>query len=121
MRVREERTMYIARLPVPLMAGLVLVSGLAQAADAVKGRQAFMKAGCYECHGTVGQGGITGPKLAPEPMALEALSAFLRNSSQAMPPYTEKVLSESDVADIHAYLASLPKAPDPKSIQLLNP
>lgn len=108
-------------LVAPLAAGFALVSGAAQAADAAKGKQTFMKAGCYQCHGTVGQGGITGPKLAPGPMTVEALSAFIRNSSQAMPPYTEKILSEADVADIQAYLASLPKAPDPKTLSLLNP
>ena len=38
-----------------------------------------------------------------------------------MPPYSEKVISNDDVADIHAYLSSIPKTPDYKSIPLLNP
>jgi mono/diheme cytochrome c family protein len=37
-----------------------------------------------------------------------------------MPPYPEKMLSKEDVADIHAYLKSVPKAPDYKTIPLLN-
>jgi mono/diheme cytochrome c family protein len=37
-----------------------------------------------------------------------------------MPPYMEAILSNEDLADIHAYLESVPKPPDPKSIPLLN-
>jgi hypothetical protein len=37
-----------------------------------------------------------------------------------MPPYSEAVLSNEDLADIHAYLASIPKPLDPKSIPLLQ-
>ena len=41
--------------------------------------------------------------------------------ASAMPPYPEKILPNDDVADIHAYLTSLPKPPDYKTIPLLNP
>jgi ubiquinol-cytochrome c reductase cytochrome c subunit len=102
-------------------AGLVLAQGAAHAADAAKGKQNFMKYGCWQCHGTVGQGSpITGPKLAPDPMPLEAMSAFIRNSNRTMPPYKEAVLPNEDLADIHAYLASIPKSPDPNSIDILK-
>jgi hypothetical protein len=37
-----------------------------------------------------------------------------------MPPYTAKVVSDQDLADIYAFLQSLPRPPDPKSIRLLN-
>jgi len=100
-------------------AGLVL-SHAAVAADAGKGQTAFMKYGCWQCHGTVGQGGVTGPKLAPDPMPLEAMSAFIRSSNRQMPPYREQVLPNEDLADIHAYLSSIPKPPDYKSIPILN-
>jgi len=104
-----------------LAAGLVLCQGAALAADAGKGKQSFMKYGCWQCHGTVGQGSpITGPKLAPEPMPLEAMTAFIRNSNRTMPPYKEAVLPNEDLADIHAYLASIPKSPDPNSIDILK-
>ena len=104
-----------------LAAGLLLGSVAAQAAgDAAKGKQAYMKYGCWQCHGTVGQGSpITGPKLAPEPLPLEALSSFIRNSRRTMPPYREAVLPNSDLEDIHAYLSSIPKPADYKSIPLL--
>jgi len=91
------------------------------AGSAEKGKSAYVKHGCWQCHGFAGQGGVTGPKLAPNPLPLEALSAFVRNTRGAMPPYQSAILSEADLADIHAYLQSLPKAPDYKSIPLLNP
>ena len=37
-----------------------------------------------------------------------------------MPPYTEKVLSNEDLADIHTYLSSIAKALDYKTIPLLS-
>ncbi|HEY4982654.1 MAG TPA: cytochrome c [Pseudolabrys sp.] len=103
-----------------LAAGTVMGGGAALAASAEKGKDAFVKNGCWQCHGFLGQGGITGPKLAPDPLPLEALSAFTRSSNGPMPPYSEKVLSNEDLADIHAYLSSIPKAPDYKTIPLLS-
>jgi len=92
----------------------------ALAASAEKGKAAFIAHGCWQCHGFQGQGGVTGPKLAPDPIATEAFTAFVRGSNRAMPPYTEAVLSNEDLADIHAYLESIPKPADYKSIPLLN-
>src|SRR5215475_4525662 len=102
-------------------AGLVFAASSALAAgDAVKGKQAFLKNGCWQCHGTAGQGSpVSGPKLAPDPIPLEAMSAFIRNSRRAMPPYREAVLPNQDLEDIHAYLSSIPKAADYKTIPLL--
>jgi mono/diheme cytochrome c family protein len=102
---------------------LVLSHGSAFAADAKKGKDAFMKYGCWQCHGTEGQGSsITsaGKVLAPDPMPLETFVAFVRSSDRAMPPYSEKVLSNEDLADMHAYLAGIPKGKDYKTIPLLN-
>jgi mono/diheme cytochrome c family protein len=106
-----------------LAAGLATLAGLGSSAalaagDAAKGKQNFMKYGCWQCHGTIGQGGV-GPKLAPEPIPLEAMSSFIRNSRRTMPPYRVEVLPESDLADIHAYLSSIPKPADYKTIPLL--
>src|SRR6266436_3131031 len=102
-------------------AGLVLSSGAALAADAVKGKANFMKYGCWQCHGTQGQGSpVSGPKLAPGPLPLEAMSAFIRNSRRAMPPYKEDVLPAADLADIHAYLSTIPPAVDANTIDLLK-
>ena len=102
-----------------LAAGL-FIQGSAFAASAEKGKSAYVKHGCWQCHGFVGQGGAAGPRLAPSPMPLPAMSAFVRNSARAMPPYTKAILSEGDLADIHAYLESVPKTADYKTIPLLS-
>jgi mono/diheme cytochrome c family protein len=104
-----------------LAAGLALGSSAALAAgDAAKGKQNFMKYGCWQCHGTLGQGSpVSGPKLAPDPLPYEAMSSFIRSSRRAMPPYRVEVLPEADLEDIHAYLSSVPKPADYKTIPLL--
>lgn len=104
-----------------LAAGLVFGQGAAAfAASAENGKVEFMKHGCWQCHGEAGQGGV-GPKLAPDPLPYEALSTFVRTTNRNMPPFSVQILSNDDLADIYAYLQSVPKGPDPKSIAILNP
>ena len=105
-----------------IAAGLVVGSNVALAADAARGKILYtQKYGCFQCHGEVGQGSpVTGPKLAPNPMPYEALSAFVRTTNRAMPPYKEAILPEADLQDMYAYLQSIPAAPDWKTIPLLN-
>jgi mono/diheme cytochrome c family protein len=86
------------------------------AASAGKGKAAFVSHGCWQCHGYDGQGSVAGAKIAPDPIPLEAMSAFVRNTRGQMPPYGEAVLSDDDLADIHAYLRSIPKGRDAKDI-----
>ena len=108
----------VAAGTVALMSGSALAAG-----DATKGKAAFLKYGCWQCHGTEGQGSAitsAGKVLAPDPLPWEAFSAFVRASNRAMPPYSEAVLPNDDLADIHAYLSSIPKAKDYKSIPLLS-
>jgi ubiquinol-cytochrome c reductase cytochrome c subunit len=107
--------------PAAFAAGLVLGQASALAASAENGKAAFLRHGCWECHGTQGQGGVTGPRLAPNPIPFETLSNFVRTTSRQMPPFRKEILSDEDLADIYAYLQSVPKGPDPASIPLLNP
>jgi len=101
-------------------AGLVAASA-ASAADAVRGKEIYIKVGCYGCHGYDAQGASTGPKLAPDPMPADALAGYIRNSAPTlMPPYSEKVLGDPEVADIHAYLTTIKKPPNLKDIPLLS-
>ena len=99
-------------------AALLAAPAFAQSVE--KGKASFVSNGCWQCHGFAAQGGIAGPALAPDPKPVEFLTAFVRNSNGPMPPYSEKILSRADLADIHAYLKSLPKGPDYKTIPLLN-
>ncbi len=95
----------------------------ALAASAEKGKAAFIRHGCWQCHGTQGQGSIMtsgGKRIAPGPLPWEAFSGFVRSSNRAMPPYSAAVLSDADLADIYAYLQSIPKPPDASSIPRLR-
>ena len=103
-----------------LAAGLLLAPGATLAASVENGKQVFMRAGCWQCHGTVGQGGAAGPKLAPDPLPFDALSSFVRTTNRQMPAYREEVLSDADLADLYAYLKSIPQGPDAETIPLLN-
>ncbi len=104
---------------------LMMVScGAASAASAEHGKTAFIQHGCWQCHGTMGQGSIAtsgGKRLAPDPMPWEAFAGFVRSTNRAMPSFSEKILSDGDLADIYAYLQSIPKPPDVNSIPLLKP
>ncbi len=92
------------------------------AGNAKAGQALFMKIGCYECHGNEGQGGAAGPRIGRSPMlAFRNFITYIRAPRGEMPPYSAKVIPEKDVADIYAYLASLPPAPAVESIPLLKP
>ena len=107
-----------------LAAGLVIGSVPALAAGSPdKGKAAFTKYGCYQCHGFIGQGSVAtsnGKVIYNTALPLEAFMSFVRTTNRAMPPYSEKVLPNQDLEDIHAYLESLPKPVDYKTIPLLN-
>jgi ubiquinol-cytochrome c reductase cytochrome c subunit len=92
----------------------------ATSGNAKAGRQTFVAVGCFECHGYSGQGAETGPRLAPGPMPLAAFRQFVRTPPASMPHYSRKVLSDDEVADIHAYLASIPKPKSSQEIPILR-
>jgi mono/diheme cytochrome c family protein len=98
----------------------------AKAGDAVKGKKLYIADGCYQCHGLQGQGGSSapigsyGPRLAPPKLPVEAIRAYVRHPSGGMPPYTSKVLSDSQIDDIYAFLKTIPAPPPLKDIPLLN-
>jgi mono/diheme cytochrome c family protein len=93
------------------------------AASAEKGKAAFMQHGCWQCHGTEGQGSIAtsnGKRLAPNPLPWEAFAGFVRSTNRTMPLFSEKILSDADLTDIYAYLQSIPKPAAVKDIPLLR-
>jgi mono/diheme cytochrome c family protein len=109
-----------AALAATLVLGQMLGQDSAVAAAAEKGKAAFVQHGCWQCHGYQGQGGVTGPKLAPDPIPFDALSSFVRTTAGNMPQFREEILSNDDLADIYAYLESIPKGRPAASIPLLN-
>ncbi|MGB9067982.1 MAG: c-type cytochrome [Candidatus Acidiferrales bacterium] len=89
--------------------------------DAENGKKLFAAYGCYECHGRQGAGASTGPRIGPPGITLAAILRYVRAPAGQMPPYTAKVASDQDFADIYAYLKSFPTPAPAKDIPLLNP
>jgi mono/diheme cytochrome c family protein len=91
----------------------------APAGNAENGKKLYAQYGCYQCHGYAAQGGV-GPRLAPRPLVFASFSRYVRQPSGEMPPYTVKVLSDSQLADVYAFLRSVPQPPSVDSIPLLK-
>jgi mono/diheme cytochrome c family protein len=94
----------------------------APAAEAIeKGKQNFATYACYACHGYSGQGSDVGPRIDTTRLTLQRFVNIVRKPARRMPPFrTEQQISDTALAEIYAFLKSLPPPPDPKSIPLLN-
>jgi mono/diheme cytochrome c family protein len=88
------------------------------AGNAENGKKIFSAYGCYQCHGYAGQGGA-GARLAPRPIPFEGFSRYVRRPLDQMPPYTSKVVSDQELADIYAFLLTIPAPPAANSIPML--
>src|SRR5262245_23731145 len=75
----------------------------ANAGNADNGKTLYRTKGCAQCHNPQAQGGEA-PRLAPISMTFQAFSAYIRRPKGAMPPYLPKVLSDSEAADVYAFL-----------------
>ena len=83
----------------------------APAGNADAGKTLFVNYGCYQCHGYEAQGGAAGPRLASRSLAYAAFARYVRRPTNQMPPYTEKVVTDADLANILAYVQSRPAPP----------
>ena len=89
--------------------------------NADEGKKFFLSYGCYQCHGREAQGSsATGPRLGPRPIAFTAFSRYVRRPTGQMPPYTAKVVSDADLANIYAYVQSRATPAAAQSIPLLR-
>ncbi len=102
-----------------LFVAIASVLGAQTPGNAQNGKKIFDSYGCYQCHGHDGHGGV-GARLAPNPISFTAFSKYVRQPTGEMPPYTGKVVSDKELADIYAFLQSLPQPPAAKSIPILN-
>jgi ubiquinol-cytochrome c reductase cytochrome c subunit len=95
---------------------------LPSSANPENGRRYYTVFGCYECHGLQGQGSVQtgGTRLGPPGSPFSGFVAYVRQPTGQMPPYTSKAVSDTQLADIYAFLQSLPRAAPSKSIPLLN-
>ena len=107
------------RLGAALAAAMVLagaISSMAKAqdappGDAAEGKRLYLAVGCFLCHGRAGQGGaLNGPApiLAKTAMPFDGFKGQLRQPSNEMPAYAEMVMSDQQIADIYAFVQSLP-------------
>src|SRR5215475_15706693 len=79
--------------------------------DATNGKRIYLAVGCFTCHGRSGQGGaLNGPApiLAKTAMPFDGFKGQLRQPINEMPAYAEIVMSDRQIADIYAFLQTLP-------------
>lgn len=120
---REIGDLYAFLKPGESSRGGATAAMIAPRGSAEKGKETFTKDGCAECHGHHAEGSKapgTGPRLSPPPLEFDAFISYVRHPIAAMPPYTDKVISDAELADIYAFLRSLPPPPDVKNIPLLD-
>src|SRR5437764_15420227 len=87
--------------------------------NAQAGKDLYLRYSCYACHGYDGHGGA-GARLVPLRMTADRFTAYVHNpSGRGMPPYSLKVMTDAQLADIWAYIKSLPESPAAKDIPLL--
>ena len=111
------------------MLGAGVISGLMGVSAAIaqnapngnvaSGKKLYETVGCSQCHGLAGQGGAAGPKLI-DPTPFPAFIVQLRTPRQVMPPYTERVMTDQQVADIYAHVKTFPLPVDPSTIPILK-
>ena len=99
----------MAQAPAPAAQTSAAQTSAAAAGNAQAGKDLYLRYSCYACHGYAGHGGA-GTRLVPLSMPLPSFTAYLRTPRQ-MPAYTAKVLSDAQVADMWAYIQTLPRSP----------
>ena len=122
LKVQSMRTLVTLGLTVVVTTAILAqTQTMAPAGDAKNGRKLFAADGCYQCHGYEGQGATpTGPRLGPKPIAFTQFSKYVRQPTGQMPPYTIKSIPDRDLADIYAFLQSLPSPPAVDAIAVLK-
>jgi mono/diheme cytochrome c family protein len=91
--------------------------------NAVEGKRLYLAVGCFLCHGRAGQGGaMNGPApiLAKTEMPFDGFKGQLRQPVNDMPAYSETVMSDKQIADIYAFVQSLPGPRPTKDMTIFN-
>lgn len=122
--MNKHHRIMVAALGLSVLAGCTAAwAQNAPAGDAANGKRVYLADGCFTCHGRSGQGGAMNyptPILAQTALPLEAFRAIVRVGPNDMPAFSEKVLPDKDLADIHTFLRSLPGRRPANQIPLLN-
>lgn len=93
-----------------VVAAAFSVAFSATAQDASHGGELYDSLECADCHQEDASGGI-GPRLAGTTLSIDAVRDQLRHPARTMPVFGPDRLSDADVADIFAFLRSLPDQP----------
>ena len=93
--------------------------GAAATGNAENGKTLYRTKGCAQCHNPEAQGGEA-PRLAPISMTFQAFNTYIRRPKGAMPPYLPRVLSDTQAADVYAFLRTGVARVPASSIPLLN-
>jgi mono/diheme cytochrome c family protein len=89
--------------------------------DAARGKAIFERDACYQCHGHLGQGTIAGARLMQTKLSQAGFIGFVRNPPpSSMPRFQAKILPDQELADIYAYIKSVPAPKAAKDIPLLS-
>jgi mono/diheme cytochrome c family protein len=94
----------------------------APAGNLANGKQLYTRMNCSYCHGTEGQGSAAGvgPRIAHVSRSFDSFTRYVRRPSGRMTGYSEKILTDAELADIYAFLRSLPPAKPVAEIPLLD-
>jgi len=92
------------------------------------GKKIFETQGCQQCHGSQGQGlsnpqtQDAAPRIGPTRLSQSAFDGFVRHPIGKMPAYRSQDISETELADLYAFLQSLapPVKADPSGANAQN-
>jgi mono/diheme cytochrome c family protein len=102
-------------------------SSKASAGNEQKGKVVFETLGCNKCHGSEGEGvaasgpGGGVPRVASTSLALPAFIQQVRKPKGVMPPFGGDKASDSDLADVYAFLQTLKSSVKQESTTAANP
>lgn len=123
MMIKIRTLLNAAMVTVAVAGGPPALAQDAPPGDAVEGKRLYMAVGCFLCHGRAGQGGFLNgpaPSLAKTQMPFEGFTGQLRQPLNDMPAYAEAVISEKQIADIYAFVQSLPGALQSKDMAIFK-
>jgi len=105
--------------PAPPADAAALAAPATKDPQILRGYKLYVDNGCWQCHGYQGAGSGNMPRVSP-PLPIAAFTHQLRDPRRVMPIYTAKVMPEQDVADVYAYLKSVPKGKTAAEIPMLQ-
>ena len=87
--------------------------------DAENGKEIYSSYGCYSCHGYAAHGG-PGGRIGPPAYGFTGFARYVRQPTGVMPLYTSRVVTDQELADIYAFLETIPEPVPAERIPLLS-